>query len=297
MKKTLSLLALSLVCSGGLAAQTQGKDPKASDVRTRDIYVSVVDDKGEAAKGLTAKDFTVREGGQAREVLRAGPAQKPLDITLLVDDSQAATTAIPYIRDGISKFIDRMSGKAAIGIVTIGERPTSVAQRSEDPSVAKKGIGRIFARPGSGAYLLEGISEVARGFQKAESERPVIIAITTEGVEFSNLQHEQVLKDLHASGAVLHVLALGTPSGDMSDEMRQRNLVLAEGTVQTGGRREQLLTPMAITQALNKIADELLNQYVVTYGRPDMLIPPDKIEVRVTTAGLTARARTRLITK
>jgi hypothetical protein len=190
-----------------------------------------------------------------------------------------------------------MSGKAAIGIVTIGELPTSVAQRSEDPSAAKKGIGRIFARPGSGAYLLEGISEVARGFQKAESERAVIIAITTEGVEFSNLQHEQVLKDLHASGAVLHVLALGIPSGDMSDEMRQRNLVLAEGTVQTGGRREQLLTPMAITQALTKIADELLNQYVVTYGRPDMLIPPDKIEVRVTTPGLTARARTRLITK
>ena len=297
MKKTLSLLALSLVCSGGLAAQTQGKDPKASDVRTRDIYVSVVDDKGEAATGLTAKDFTVREGGQAREVLRAGPAQKPLDITFLVDDSQAATTAIPYIRDGLSKFIDRMQGKAAIGIVTIGERPTSVSQRSQDPSVAKKGVGRIFARPGSGAYLLEGISEVARGFQKSESERPVIIAITTEGVEFSNLQHDQVLKDLHASGAVLHVLALGTPSSDSSDEMRQRNLVLSEGTTQTGGRREQLLSPMAIGQALDKLAGELLNQYVVTYGRPDMLIPPDRIEVRTIRAGLTARARTRLVAR
>ena len=297
MKKTLSLLALSLVYTAGLAAQAPAKDPKASDVRTRDIYVSVVNGKGEAASGLTAKDFTVREGGQAREVLRAGPAEKPLDITLLVDDSQAATAAIPYIRDGITKFIDRMQGKAAIGIVTIGERPTSVSQRSQEAGVAKKAVGRIFARPGSGAYLIEGISEVARGFRKSESERPVIIAITTEGVEFSNLQHDQVLKDLHASGAVLHVLALGTPSSDMSDEMRQRNLVLAEGTVQTGGRREQLLSPMAITQALSKLADELLNQYVVTYGRPDTLIPPDKIEVRTTREGLTARARTRLITK
>ena len=297
MKKTLYLLALSLVCSDGLDARAQEKDPRASDVRTRDIYVSVVNDKGEAASGLTARDFTVREGGQAREVLRAGPAQKPLDITFLVDDSQAATTAIPYIRDGVSTFIDRMQGKAAIGIVTVGERPTSVAQRSEEAAVAKRGVGKIFARPGSGAYLLEGISEVARGFQKTESARPVIIAITSEGVEFSNLQHEQVLKDLHASGAVLHVLALGTPSADLSDEMRQRNLVLAEGTTQTGGRREQLLSPMAITQALNKLADELLNQYVVTYGRPDMLIPPDRIEVRTTRPGLTARSRTRLITK
>ena len=297
MKKTLSLLALSLVCSGGLAAQAPPKEAKASDVRTRDIYVSVVNDKGEAATGLTAADFSVREGGAAREVLRAGPAVKPLDVTFLVDDSQAATAAIPFIRDGLSTFIDRMQGKAAIGIVTIGERPTNVVQRTTEAANAKKAIGRIFARPGSGAYLLEGISEVARGFQKAEAERPVIIAITTEGVEFSNLQHERVLKDLHASGAVLHVLALGTPSADLSDEMRQRNLLLSDGTVQTGGRREQLLTPMAITQALEKLAGELLNQYVVTYGRPDTLIPPDKIEVKTTKPGLTARARTRLTGK
>lgn len=297
MKKTLSLLALSLVCSGAAAAQTQEQAPKASDVRTRDVYVSVVDAKGEAVTGLTAKDFTVREGGAAREVLRATPAEKPLDVTFLVDDSQAASAAIPHIRDGLSKFIDRMQGKARIGIVTVGERPTNVVQRTEDPAAAKKGVSRIFARPGSGAYLLEAISEVSRGFQKNEAERPVIIAITTEGVEFSNLQHEQVLKELQASGAVLHVLALGTPSTDMSDEMRQRNMVLAEGTVNTGGRREQLLTPMAITQALQKLAGELLNQYVVTYGRPDMLIPPEQIEVRTTKPGLTARARTRLITR
>ena len=46
-----------------------------------------------------------------------------------------------------------------------------------EAAIAKRGVGRIFARPGSGAYLLEGISEVARGFQKTESARPVIIAI------------------------------------------------------------------------------------------------------------------------
>ena len=43
-----------------------------------------------------------------------------------------------------------------------------------------------------------------------------------------------------------------------------------------------------------KLADELLNQYVVTYGRPESLIPPEKLEVRVKKPGLTARSRTRL---
>ena len=37
-----------------------------------------------------------------------------------------------------------------------------------------------------------------------------------------------------------------------------------------------------------------LNQYVVTYGRPDKLIPPEKLQVTTTRPGLTVRARTRI---
>lgn len=295
MKNALSLLALSVIAAGTLTAQDK-RPPQATDSRTRDLYVSVVDANGVAATGLGAKDFTVREDRVAREVLRAVPATEPLDIVLLVDDSQAATRAIPYLRDGLTKFVDQLQGKAAIGIVTVGERPTSVVERTTDPAALKKGVSRIFARSGSGAYLLEGISEVSRGFRKREAARPVIVAITMEGVEFSNMQYQQVLDQLYDSGAALHVLAVGSPAGEMSDEVRNRNITIAQGTQATGGRREQLLSELAIPSALDKLAGELLNQYVVTYARPDALIPPEKVEVAVTRAGLTARARTRLQT-
>ena len=296
MKNVLSLLALSAVAAVALAAQDPAA-PKASDARTRQVYVSVVDSNGVAVTGLEQADFTVREDGQAREVLRAAPAAEPLDIVLLVDDSQAATSAIPYLRDGLNQFVDRMQGKAAIGLVTIGERPTSVVERTTDAAAVKKGISRLFARPGSGAYLLDGIVEVSRGFQKRESPRPTIVAITMEGIEFSNLQYQRVLDELYKSGAALHVLAVGRPSGGMNDEIRNKNLVIAQGTEATGGRRDQLLTELAIPDALVKVADELLKQYVVTYGRPDALIPPEKIEVSVKKPGLTARARRRVDAK
>jgi VWFA-related protein len=295
MNNTLSFLVLSaVVCAVGPQTQAPGK---ASDVRTRNIYVSVVDGDGNAVKGLTAADFSVREEGTAREVLRVGPATGDMDIILLVDDSQAATTYIPYLRDGLTRFIERMGGKARIGIVTIGERPTNVVERTNDVAALKKGIGRIFSRSGTGAYLLEGIVEVSRGMQMRETARPVIIALTTEGVEYSNMQGEQVIKELHAGGATFHAIAIGTPAASLSDEVRNRNIVLAEGTRQTGGRREQLLSEMAIPTTLEELADELLNQYVVTYGRPDALIPPEKVQVTVNKPGVTARARTRLPVK
>jgi VWFA-related protein len=288
--------ALSILTAGVFLASPSLQ--QASDARTAQIYVSVLDSKGAAVPGLTVKDFTVREDGAAREVLKAEPATESMEIMLLVDDSQAATTAIPHLRDGLSRFVTRMQGKAKIGLVTVGERPTSVVEYTDDPAALKKGITRIFARPGSGAYLLDAIREVTRGMQKRETKaRRAIIALTTEGVEFSSLQHDRVLADLRASGATFHVLAIGSPADSTSDEMRNRNLVLSEGTKETGGRRDQLLTPMAISDRLDQVAGELLNQYLVTYGRPDRLIPPEKIAVATTRTDLTVRARTRVIGK
>jgi hypothetical protein len=112
-------------------------------------------------------------------------------------------------------------------------------------------------------------------------------------IEFSNRYYEQVLDEINKSGAMLNVVALGQPSSNLSDEVRNRNQVIALGTERTGGRQDHLLALTAAAPQMKKLAAELLNQYVVTYARPDTLIPPQKIEVTVTKPGLTARARTR----
>jgi hypothetical protein len=187
-----------------------------------------------------------------------------------------------------------MQGHAEIGIVTVGERPTSLVQPTTDVNALKRGISRVFARPGAGAYMLEGIQEVSEGFQKRKAERPAIVAITMEGVEFSNLQYDTVLKALDQSGATLHVESVGMPNRSMSDEWRNLNMVIAEGTKNSGGRRDQILAVSGIPEALLRVADDLNNQYVVTYGRPDRLIPPEKLQVTVSRPDVTVRARAKV---
>lgn len=291
-----SFLALGLAAlalgSFGVPGQAASR-AAATDTRTQHVYVSVLGAKGSPVTGLSAADFTVREDGVGREVLKAEPATDPMQIVAIVDDSQAAEDAVQPTREGLTAFVDKLQGRAEIGIVTVGDRATSLVSSTTDTAALKKGITRIFARSGSGAYLLDGIMDVSRGFERRKATRPVIVALTMEGVEFSNLQYENVLKQLEASGASLHVLAVGTPASSMADEMRNRNMVLAEGTQRTGGRRDQVLTPSGIAEALPRVADELLNQYVVTYGRPETLIPPEKIQVTVSRPGVTVRARTR----
>lgn len=289
-------LALGLAALAHGSADAGGQTASgsaAADARTRRVYVSVLGAKDSPVTGLSAADFTVREDGSAREVLKAEPATDPMQIVLIVDDSQAATDAVQPTREGLTAFVEKLQGRAEIGIVTVGDRATSLVASTTDTAALKKGINRIFARSGSGAYLLDAVMDVSRGFERRKAPRPVIVALTMEGVEFSNLQYETVLKQLVSGGASLHALAVGTPASSMADEMRNRNIVLAEGTERTGGRRDQILTPSGIAEALPRVADELLHQYVITYGRPEALIPPEKIQVTVSRPGVTVRARTR----
>lgn len=284
MKYPYSALALAAACalSATLLAQA----------RPTDVYVSVVDGKGDAVAGLTAEDFRVREDGVAREVLKAGAATEPLSVALVVDDSEAAAPALQMIREAIDAFIKALDGKAEIALVTFGDRPTIVVDYTTDQKKLLDGAKRVFPRTGAGGNLLDTIVEISKGMQQRKLKRPVIAVLMMDGsVEFSNRYYENVLQELDKSGATLHVEALGSPNTTMTDEIRNRNQVVALGTERTGGRRDQVLALTGAMPKMKQLAAELLSQYVVTYSRPDTLIPPEKIEATVTKPGLTARAR------
>jgi len=275
------------------AVQDPPRAPRASDKRTRDIYVSVVDNNGKPVTGLAAADFLVREDNVAREVLTAGPATEPLTISLLIDDSESSADAIQHMREALTAFVERLDGKAEIAVATVGERPTSQLDYTTSTVALKRSVGRIFQRSGSGAYLLDALIEVSKGLEKRAPKRPTIVVVTIEsGPEFSNRSFQQVLEALTRSGAALHVLALGQPASSQTDEMRNRNIVIGDGPDKTGGRRDQVLSPMGLKDRMLQVADELTNQYVVQYGRPEQLIPPEKVQVTVSRPGVTVRART-----
>lgn len=295
MMNTLFALGLAALASAPVAPQQQSA-PRASEqsARTRSVYVSVLDGKDAPVPGLTVADFVVREDGVAREVLKVDRATAPLDVMLLVDDSEALNPALQPMREGVATFIDRMQGHGTLGLMTFGERPTSLVKPTKDAAALKRGGGRIFARSGAGAYLLEAIQEVSRDFARRKVERAHIVVVSMQGVEFSNLQYETVLKDLDASGATLHVLEIGMPNTSRTDEMRNLNMVVAEGTKRTGGRRDQVLAESGIAEALPRVADDLIAQYVVVYGHPDRLIPAEKLQVTVNRPGVTVHAPTKV---
>jgi VWFA-related protein len=288
-----SLLPATVVAAAVCAAGPWAAEVLEAQARERTMYVSVLDRDEKPIKTLNPEDITIREDNAAREILRIVPATDPMQIALLVDNSQAATQRIQRMRDGLTAFVNKVAnGTHEISIVTMADRATLLLDTSKDAkTILSKGVNRLFAVPGSGMYLLDSIVQTAKGFQKRETPRPVIVAILTEGTEFSQDHYETVIDSLKNSGTAFYALVLteGPEANPSADEVRNRNIVLDRGTKETGGRRETLITEMALQDNLLSVADELLSQFKVTYARPEQLIPPKNITVEAKAAGVTAR--------
>ena len=266
--------------------------PLWAQATERTIYASVVDKADAPVTGLAASEFIVREDDASREVLRASTATEPLQIALLIDTSAAIDPHILDLRTGLRAFFKQMAGKNEIALIGVGERPTVLVDYTRDLARLEKGLGLVFARPGSGTYLLDAIIEAGNALQKRKATRPTIVVVMARGPEFSERHHDNVLEQLRESGASLHSLVLTKPGAVRMDRSDQElEMSLAEGTKMTGGRRDDLLTSMAISERLQLLGNELNSQYQITYARPPKLIPPKSLEVSTKRPGVTVRAR------
>jgi len=257
----------------------------------RVIFASVLDASGAPVMTVEPSDLIVREDSVRREVLRITLADDPMQMVLLVDDSQAAD---PYIRDyrvALPPFIDEVlgmptsGGRNQIALVGVGSRPKIIADYTSNQAELLKGVESIFAQSDSASYLLQGIIDVSQGIIRRETRRPVIVALTTEGPEYSERHYDQVLRTLAESGAAFHVISLGRPSNSSQD----RAIVLSRGTAHTGGRYDTLFTGSALRGRMTQLGVELTHQYRVTYASPDSLIPPERITITPARSELTVR--------
>src|SRR5690242_6905641 len=71
----------------------------------RSVYASALDPSGAPVPNLGPSDFVVREDKVAREILSVAPATDPMQIALLVDNSQAGEQYTRDYREALPAFI------------------------------------------------------------------------------------------------------------------------------------------------------------------------------------------------
>jgi VWFA-related protein len=266
----------------------------AAQPREQSVYASVIDKDGQPVTGLAVPDFVVTEDGASREVLRAGRTADPIDLAIIVDNSAQIQPYQNDIRKALAAFVTRMAGQhsASVALLAMADRPTILADYTTSVAELTKAVQRIFAQPNAGTVFQDAVSDTVKGLQKHENPRRAIVLITTEGTDFSNVPYERTLDALRESGAGFHALVITDRTGAATRDQlaRERGIVIDRGTRETGGRRDDLLSSMALSDALDRLAEDLTEQYKVVYGRPGALVPPKKIDVSVKRPDVETRA-------
>lgn len=282
------LLFLCVLAMAGvlLAATAAPRVQAQAKGRTRDVYVTITDKSGAPAKDVAITDFTIREDNQAREVLAVGPAKAPMRIALLVDNSQATQPMTNEVRLAVSGFINaifKASPDSTMSLATFGDRPTPVQDFTNAAPVLVRAAQKMFPMSGSGAYLIDAVLDAATALRKDPGPRQIIVAFVNEsGQEFSNSGRQQVLDAVRFANASLWVVALqDTMTNVDSQEARDRSALIGEGTAQSGGTTISLLNRLSLPAKMAELAGILTSQLQVTYGRPEQIIPPRKIDIQL----------------
>jgi len=282
------LLFLCVLAMAGvlLAATAAPRVEAQAKGRTRDVYVTITDKSGAPAKDVAITDFTIREDNQAREVLAVGPAKAPMRIALLVDNSQATQPMTNEVRVAVSGFINaifKASPDSTMSLATFGDRPTPVQDFTNAAPVLVRAAQKMFPMSGSGAYLIDAVLDAAKALRKDPGPRQIIVAFVNEsGQEFSNSGRQQVLDAVRFANASLWVVALqDTMTNVDSQEARDRSALIGEGTAQSGGTTISLLNRLSLPAKMAELAGILTSQLQVTYGRPEQIIPPKKIDIQL----------------
>lgn len=285
-----NFLRIGLLAAVACTAVTTDLGALQRALRDQTIFITVQDKQGTPPAAVPLTAVTVREDGVAREVLKVEPATTPLQIAVLVDTSTASQASIPDLRDAVKTFgatIWAKSPDTQIALYTFGERPNMTTDYTSSAVALGRGVETLFAASSSGAYFIDAVIESANALAKRKPARGAIVAYIDEnGPEFSNRRHEQAFEAVAAARASLWTITRqGFGSGAMTSEGRERSTIIGDVTARTGGKGSLIFAPSALKVRFTEVAEQLLAQFAVTYGRPESLIPPERLDVRLSMDG------------
>ena len=246
----LAVLVFPLIVQAALA-QSPGR-----------LLVTVVDEDGAPARGLTREDFTVRAGEVELDVVDVAPASPAVQI-VAVFENLAVTQR--QLNAGIARLIGVLDDESILDMQSVdGELD---------------------------AALVEAIDDLhARG-----APRPVIVMLgQASEMARSELQSSQVRGRRRAadlSGDVDGLVELLTTHGMLFSGVSVTDVPLPNFerlAAATGGRFERIDTPAALGDTLAVIGSELGTQFILSFAPSRTDGPPPQVEVRGD--GLRARA-------
>ena len=269
-----SLLVLAAAAASFVPAAPAAA-PQTGSVRT--LYVTAAAADGSPLASLEAADLVVKEGDRARTVVRVEPSRAKLKVAIAVEE---LLTPDGDVRRAVANFIDRIRESGELALYTVGRRTEKRVDYTSQIVPFATAINSFPVRAVDPGDLVQALQEIAR-HQRSLEGRHAIVAVATQTAQTSSTTAEGVLEQLTGGRTVLYAATLAgsetstIPAGSTSGGRRldlegqvsglERDKIFNNGTRQTGGLHLSSQRLAGLWNALERIAAELRQQYVVSY--------------------------------
>jgi VWFA-related protein len=269
------------------------------------VQARVTDRAGRAVTGLTAKDFTVTEGGVERAVREVRPTTAPFNLVLVLDVSGSVEERIDFIRKAALAFLSTAGPQDRIAIVSFRDDVQLISDFTSDRTLLTERIKDIQAGGATSLYDALGYSLV-HVLRPLRGERTGVVVLSDGDDNRSFLSFPVILDAVYETGAIIYPLYVpsglipssGAPAAAATlDPTRARFLTLTSRAEEegarlaevSGGRYYPITRLEQLQQAYDDVAAQLRTAYTITYetggeGRPDA-----RVRVRVAREGASVR--------
>jgi Ca-activated chloride channel family protein len=253
------MVAAAAALAGGAipiaAAQQEGPLAQfSSQVQLVEVYATVTDDKGELVTGLRQNDFEVYENDRLQQISAFAAGEFPLTVALGVDRSWSmAGKPLELAKQASRTFLNQLKTGDRAMVVAISSTADVIAPLSMDRATQARAIAAL--DPWSTTALRDAI---IASLDRLEGEpgRQALVLFSDGDDRYSRATEAEVIARARRGNALVYPITIG----------KQRQPLLAELAVLTGGRSFLLKDATELEKTLSAIARELRYQYLLGYA-------------------------------
>ena len=260
------LVLTLLTCAGVTAGARVGQIYRsATDVIA--VTVTVRDEDGHLVPDLARDAFELYEDGRLQPVTQFTSERVPVSFGVLLDISDSMFgRRIQESREAIDQFmLNRLDPDDEYAILGFNHQHRLLTSWTTDRSSAARVLQPVI--PSGSTALYDAVMAALPLVDTRTRQRAALVVISDGADTASDATVRQVRTALIRSEAFVYAIAID-PLGTPPLNTRVNLPALAELTDQSGGRTLVVRSTSAMLTALDEIAEELDNQYLLGYVPP-----------------------------
>ena len=288
MRTRTALAVLAALLAPVLLSAQQGPIFRAA-TQVVPLYVTVTDATRRLVPDLTQEEFTVLDNGVPQPLTVFDNNPRPFSVVVMLDTSLSMTLNIDFVKRAAEQFLLRLTPEDRGMVGAFNDKVQFATELTGDRDALVGSLNDLMF--GNPTRLYDAIDMSIDQLRPVEGRR--VVLVFTDGDDTASKVGLGHVMDKSRAEEVM-AYAIGLESNMIIGGVHQRTRPdrgLRKLAEETGGGYFELKSTDELGPTFTRVAQELRAQYVLGFTPSALDGKVHKLEVRVKTAGLNARAR------